>query len=116
MNTVLRSCKLPKSKHTQARKVTLRGLLSHTAGLGMRGYPGCPSGAPLPTVQQILEGKPSTFRKPVRVVQAQGTGFLYSGGGYMVVQLVLEDTTGRTLADLAQALIIDKLGMAHSIN
>jgi len=114
VNTVLRSWQIPKSKHTQERPVTLRGLLSHTSGLGARGYPGYPSGAPLPTLLQILEGKPPALSKPVRMVQAPGTGFLYSGGAYMVAQQMIEETTGRPLADLAQEMIFDKLGMADS--
>jgi CubicO group peptidase (beta-lactamase class C family) len=114
VNTVLRSWKLPKSKHTQERQVTLRGLLSHTAGLGPRGYLGYPSGAPLPTLLQILDGKPPAHAKPVRVKQAPGTGFLYSAGAYMVVQQMIEDVTGRPLADLAQEMIFDRLGMANS--
>jgi len=114
VNDVLRSWKLPKSKHTQERPVTLRGLLSHTSGMGVSGYPGYPAGAPLPGLKQILDGKPPALHKPVRVVQPPGTGFLYSGGAYMVAQQMIEDVTGRTLADLAQELIFDKLGMAHS--
>jgi CubicO group peptidase (beta-lactamase class C family) len=114
VNDILRSWKVPKSKHTLVRKVTLRGLLSHTAGLGVRGYPGYPSGVQLPTLQQVLEGKPPARSKPVRVEQAPGTGFLYSGGGYLAVQQMIEDVTGRSLAGLAQELIFDKLGMANS--
>ena len=62
VNDILRTWKLPKSKHTQVdgayRPVTLRGLLSHTAGVTPRGYPGYPLGKPLPTLRQILDGKP----------------------------------------------------------
>jgi CubicO group peptidase (beta-lactamase class C family) len=65
-------------------------------------------------LKQILEGKPPARSKPVRAVQAPGTGFLYSGGGYMVVQQMIEDVTGRSLADLAQELIFSRLGMAKS--
>jgi CubicO group peptidase (beta-lactamase class C family) len=114
VNTVLRSWQIPKSKHTQTCKVTLRGLLSHTAGLGVRGYLGYPSGAPLPGLRQILDGEPPAHSKPVRVVQAPGTGFLYSAGGYMVAQQMIEDVTSRLLADLAQEMIFGKLGMGDS--
>jgi CubicO group peptidase (beta-lactamase class C family) len=114
VNQQLRSWQLPKSKHTQERKVTLRGMLSHTSGLGPSGYPGYRAGEPLPTLKQILDGKPPAKRKPVRVVQVPGTGFLYSGGAYMVIQQMIEDVTGRPLADLAQEWIFDKLGMTHS--
>jgi CubicO group peptidase (beta-lactamase class C family) len=114
VNTILSSWKLPKSKHTLERPVTLRGLLSHTSGVGVYGYPGYPAGAPLPTLQQILDGKPPALHKPVRMKQAPGTGFLYSGGAYMMIQQMIEDVTGRPLADLAQEWIFHKLGMARS--
>jgi CubicO group peptidase (beta-lactamase class C family) len=65
-------------------------------------------------VQQILDGKSPALAKPVRMKQAPGTGFLYSGGAYIVVQQMIEDVTGRPLADLGQEWIFDKLGMAHS--
>ena len=118
-NDFLRSWKIPK-KYTRTDpdgvqpKVTLRGLLSHTAGMNIFGYPGYPSGSELPTLQQILNGKPPATSKPVRVVKAPGTAFKYSGGGYLVVQQMIEDVTGRPLAALAKEFIFDKLGMASS--
>lgn len=115
VNDALRSWKVPKSKHTLEKKVTLRGLLSHTAGLSGYGYLGYPSDAQLPTLQQILDGKPpANSKSTVRVKQVPGTGFRYSGGGYIVVQLMIEDVTGKSLAVLAKELIFDRLGMAHS--
>jgi CubicO group peptidase (beta-lactamase class C family) len=50
----------------------------------------------------------------VRVVQPPGKGFKYSGGGYLVVQQMIEDVTGRSLAVLAKEFIFDKLGMTSS--
>ena len=114
VNEVLRSWKVPENKHTQVHKVTLRGLLSHTAGVTIHGYLGYPSDAQLPTLQQVLNGEPPANSKPVRVKQTPGTAFSYSGGGYVLVQQMIEDVTGRSLAGLAQELIFDKLGMANS--
>jgi len=119
-NGFLRSWKIPKSKYTQVRPdgvhptVTLRGLLSHTAGMNIQGYRGYPSGRELPTLQQILNGEPPANSRPVRVAQAPGKAFKYSGGGYLVVQQMIEDVTGRPLAVLAKEFIFDKLGMANS--
>lgn len=119
-NEFLRSWKIPKSKFTQISpdgvqpKVSLRGLLSHSAGVNIFGYPGYPAGSDLPSLQQILNGQPPAISRPVRVVQAPGTAFKYSGGGYLIVQQMIEDTTGRSLADLAKEFIFDKLGMASS--
>ncbi len=58
VNEMMHSWKIPENKHTQVHKVTLRGLLSHTAGLTVYGYRGYPSDAQLPTLQQILNGEP----------------------------------------------------------
>ncbi len=114
VNEAMRSWQVPENEHTQVHKVTLRGLLSHTAGVTVSGYRGYPSDAQLPTLQQILDGEPPANSEPVRVMQAPGTAFSYSGGGYVVVQQLIEDVTGRSLVDLAQELIFDKLGMANS--
>lgn len=119
-NDFLHSWKIPKSKYTRVRpdgvtpKVTLRGLLSHTAGMGIHGYPGYPSGRQLPTLTQILNGEPPAFPRPVRVVREPGNAFQYSGGGYLVAQQIIEDVTGRPLAALAQEIVFSKLGMASS--
>jgi CubicO group peptidase (beta-lactamase class C family) len=114
VNEALRSWHIPENEHTKGRKVTLRGLLSHTAGLTVSGYRGYPSGAQLPTLQQVLNGEPPANSEPVRVMQAPGKGFCYSGGGYVLIQQLMEDVTSRSLADLAQELVFDKLGMTSS--
>jgi CubicO group peptidase (beta-lactamase class C family) len=121
VNEYLQTWKLPESDHTRVRRsgehpvVTLRGLLSHSAGVNIRGYRGYLSDRPLPTLQQILNGeKPPANSHPVRVTSKPGKAFKYSGGGYLVVQQIIEDVSGRPLAHLAQELIFDKLGMASS--
>jgi CubicO group peptidase (beta-lactamase class C family) len=114
VNEALRSWQIPENEHTQQHKVTLRGLLSHTAGLTVYGFRGYPAGQDLPTIQQILDGQPPANSDPVRVFQEPGAGQSYSGGGYTVMQQLLEDVTGQPFADLMQALVFDKLGMANS--
>ena len=114
VNEALHSWQVPENEHTLEHKVTLRGLLSHTAGLSVPGYLGYPSGSQLPSLQQVLDGEPPANSEPVRVMQAPGKGFSYSGGGYVLIQQLIEDVTGRSLNDLAKELIFDKLGMANS--
>lgn len=114
VNEALRSWQVPENEFTQVHKVTLRGLLSHTAGVTVSGFRGYPSEAQLPTMQQILDGEPPANSDPVRVMQTPGTGYSYSGGGYVLVQQLIEDVSGRPFAALAQELIFEKLGMANS--
>jgi CubicO group peptidase (beta-lactamase class C family) len=114
VNQALRSWQIPENEHTRTSKVTLRGLLSHTAGLTVYGYRGYPNGHDLPTLQQVLDGEPPANSDPVRVFQEPETAYSYSSGSDVVVQQLLMDVTGRPFADLLQELIFDKLGMAHS--
>ena len=114
VNVVLRSWKVPANKYTREHPVTLRGLLSHTAGVNISGYRGYPAGQPLPTLLQVLKGEEPAKSKPVRVMQAPGEVFKYSGGGYVILQQLLEDVSGKSLAALAQEIIFDKLGMPNS--
>lgn len=114
VNEALRSWQVPENEHTQTRKVTLRGLLSHTAGLTVYGFRGYPPGQKLPTLRQVLDGGPPANSDPVRVFQEPGTAYSYSGGSDVVVQQLLEDVTGEPFINLMQELIFDKLGMAHS--
>jgi len=114
VNAWLRSWKLPDNEHTLRQPVTLRALLSHTAGTTVHGFPGYASDAPLPTLQQILDGEPPANTKPVRVDIPVGTTFRYSGGGLMIVQQVLIDVTGERFPELMARLVLEPLGMSDS--
>jgi CubicO group peptidase (beta-lactamase class C family) len=114
VNAKLRSWKVPDNEFTQTEKVTLRRLLSHNAGLTVHGFPGYAQGAAVPGLAQVLDGKAPANTAAVRVNKVPGSGYRYSGGGYEVMQLLLEDVTGRRLEDLARELILDPLGMNRS--
>jgi CubicO group peptidase (beta-lactamase class C family) len=58
VNQYLESWKLPSNEFTQQAPVTLRGLLTHSAGVTVEGFRGYESGSPLPTPIQILDGEP----------------------------------------------------------
>ncbi|HEX6039072.1 serine hydrolase domain-containing protein [Longimicrobium sp.] len=114
VNTALRSWRVPENAFTAREKVTLRRLLSHGAGLTVSGFPGYPSGAPLPTTVQILDGQAPANTAPVRVDTLPGSLTRYSGGGMTVMQLMVEDVTGRPLAAYLGEAVLRPLGMMHS--
>ena len=91
INDALTSWKLPENELTRATPVTLRQLLSHTAGTTAHGFPGYAVGAPVPTLLQILDGASPANTEPVRVKVAPGTPFHYSGGGTIIAQQALVD-------------------------
>ena len=107
VNARLRSWKLP------GGAATLRQLLGHAAGTSVFGFAGYPAGAPLPSLPQILDGAPPANSEPVRVTGAAGR-FSYSGGGYEIVQLLVEDVTGKPFAEVARAELFEPLRMTAS--
>ncbi len=93
--------------------VTLRRLLSHTAGLSLHGYPGWGPTDPLPSLEASLSGA-TNGPGDVRLILQPGTGWRYSGGGYTLAQLVIEEVTGRPFASYLRERILRPLGMART--
>jgi len=116
VNEMLQSWKIPENDFTRDEKITLRRILSHTAGLTVHGFRGydVAGGEKIPTIQEVLDGVEPANSDPVRVDIVPGTKFRYSGGGYTVMQLLIEDTTGRPLFELADEVVFAPLGMTSS--
>jgi CubicO group peptidase (beta-lactamase class C family) len=114
VNRRLTSWHLPESLLIRDRPVTLRRLLGMTAGISVPGFFGYPPGTPLPTLEQILDGKPPARSPPVRVVAPPGTAESYSGGGYEVVEALIGDATGKPFTEVAATTVLQPLGMAAS--
>lgn len=94
--------------------VTLRQLLSHTAGFTVHGFPGYPTAKPLPTVTQILNGEAPTNTAKVEVNLLPSTQFRYSGGGTTVAQQVLVDVLGQPFPQMMHELVFAPLGLTNS--
>ena len=93
--------------------MTVRRLLSHTAGLSVHGYAGRPPEGPLPSISASLSGEAGgSF--PVELLEAPGRRWRYSGGGYSVLQLLVEELCARPFAEVMQAEVLGPLGMTAS--
>ncbi len=114
VNTKLLSWKVPDNAFTRTTKVTLRRLLSHTAGLSVGGFAGYKAGEPLPTEVQILNGEKPANNEAVRVISEPGKQFRYSGGGYVIVQRLLTDVTGQSFPALMNDLVFKPLAISRS--
>lgn len=110
----LRRWRIPEGPAGDEGSVTLRMLLSHTAGFDVHGFADYPPGAALPTVIQTLNGETPALGKPVERIERAGTRARYSGGGYMIVQALIEDAVGEQLDEIAQRLLFGPLGMTRS--
>lgn len=114
INRALKSWQLPAADAAEGEPVTLRELLSHTAGLGVPGFDGYAVGAPRPTLRQILDGTPPANSPPIRLNLKPGTLWRYSDGGYCVVQQLLIDTTGQDFPTLVHDRVLGPAGMTAS--
>jgi CubicO group peptidase (beta-lactamase class C family) len=114
INQYLSSWKVPASKFTDTEKVTLRRLLGHTAGMTVHGFPGYATDEQVPTLVQVLNGEKPANTAPIVVNTVPGTIIRYAGGGYEVMQLALQDVTGKPFPELLQELVLGPAGMIQS--
>ncbi|TLG78495.1 serine hydrolase domain-containing protein [Methylocystis sp. B8] len=99
---------------TKNHPVTLRWLLSMRAGVNVPGYPGYPPGAPTPDLAQILSGAPPATSPAVRVVDVPGRAYAYSGGGYEIVQALVEAKSGKSFEAAMRELVFGPAKMTES--
>ncbi|MBK6705908.1 MAG: serine hydrolase [Caulobacteraceae bacterium] len=91
-------------------QVTARRLLSHTAGLtdGL-GYGGFAPGQTVQRLEDSLthasDASPDADGR-LRVGAEPGENFLYSGGGYALLQLVIEEVSGEPFNDYMQRAVL----------
>lgn len=115
-NQYLKRWKFPVSQYSD--QVTIRHLLSHTGGLGdLFGYTGFLPGESIQSLEESLTlTKDSTSGKPrgVTVAREPGQNWLYSGGGYTVLQLLIEEVTQQSFSDYMEKAILKPLGMEKS--
>ena len=114
VNAKLVSWKIPGNEFTGTEKVTLRRLLSHSAGLTVQGFGGYPADAPVPTLVQVLDGQKPANSDAVRVDVVPGKIWRYSGGGYTVAQQLMMDVTGQPFPALLAELVLKPVGMEDS--
>ncbi len=112
----LKRWRLPKSDFDN-NKVTVRRLLSHTAGLSV--YPASASingylpGEKMPALEEALSRSYGSFGQ-LRVIREPGTSFEYTNGSYVILQLLIEDVTGQSFADYMQDNVFTPLGLTKT--
>jgi CubicO group peptidase (beta-lactamase class C family) len=114
INAYLVSWKLPENEFTEKEKVTLRRIMSHSAGLTVHGFHGYEPGLPVPTLVQVLDGAPPANSGPIRVDTIPGTIWRYSGGGTTIMQQAMIDVEGRPFPEIMEDKVLRPLGMMSS--
>ena len=114
VNAKLTTWKVPENPFTAAEKVTLRRLLSHSAGMTVHGFPGYDAAERMPTLVQVLDGTSPANTPPIRVDTTPGAIWRYSGGGFTVMQQMMIDVTGEPFPKYMQKTVLGPIGMTSS--
>ena len=114
LREILKSWRLPPSEFDETKAVTLREALSHTAGLNMPKFLGYRPGTPLPTAIQTLSGDAPANSGRLLLEAIPGSRWRYSGGGYLLIQQALEDTTQTPFRKLMREAVLGPAGMSSS--
>lgn len=114
VNKSLKTWAVPDNEFTKQKKVTLRGILCHSAGLTVGGFPGYDRDSILPTLRQILDGSKPANTPAIRVDVMPGSTWRYSGGGYTVMQQIMIDVTGKPFSMLLRETVLTPLQMTAS--
>ncbi len=112
VNNYLKSWQIPENEFTKKEKVTLRRLLTHQAGLPTTNFSEEDTG--YPTLINVLNGESPAINKPAIPELVPGTQWQYSNVGYDLIQLLLEDISGKTFSHIAQEIIFKPLNMKNS--
>jgi CubicO group peptidase (beta-lactamase class C family) len=114
VNNYLKSWKIPENGFTAGHPVTVRQLLNHTSGIGTHEGQVADPDKGIPSLLQVLEGQNPATTVPVRVEAQPGTKYAYSNGGYAVLQLLIEDVSGKPFAEYMQEAVLTPLQMSSS--
>lgn len=112
VNVYLKGWQIPDNEYTGEKKVTVRRLLTHSAGMTVHGFPGYQQKDSFPSIIQVLNGEGNTAK--ILVDTVPGSIWRYSGGGYTVMEKVVEDVSGLPLEEYMNKNILPAMGMDHS--
>lgn len=114
VNEQLKSWQIPENEFTKKKAITPELLLLHLGGLNVHGYHGYAVSDTIPTIIDILNGAGPANSEPMNVLFEPGTKWRYSGGGYTILQLLMEDVSGKSFPQLMKENLFDPLGIKNS--
>ena len=116
VNDKLVRWKIEENSITKNQPVTVKHLLSHSSGLtDDYGFLGYKPSSDIPTSLQILNNeKPSNGKKSLEIMTTPGEVERYSGAGFLILQLLIEDLSGQSFSDYVQQNIFGPLEMFNT--
>ncbi len=114
INLYLKDWQVEENEFTVEEKVTLRRILSHSAGLTVHGFGGYAFDDEVPSTVQVLNGEEPANSGRIYPDTIPGVQYSYSGGGYTIMQKMLCDLTGKAFPELMEEAVLSKVGMKSS--
>ncbi len=114
VNEQLKSWQIPENKFSKKKTITPELLLMHLSGLNVHGYHGYSVYDTIPTIIDILNGTSPANSEPMEVILEPRNKWKYSGGGYTVLQLLMEEVSGKSFPQLMKENLFDPLGIKNS--
>jgi len=114
INQQLKTWQLPENEFTKQKAVTPELLMLHLGGLNVPSFPGYSISDSIPDVTDILDGISPSNTEAVRALMVPNTKWSYSGGGYTVLQLLMEDVTGTSFPKLMKDYLFGPLQLRNS--
>lgn len=114
INSYLKSWKVPEIEFTKEKKVTIRNLLNHSAGIHPRGTGSYKINAKIPTLVEILNGIPPASNEPLTVNKEPGESVRFAYASYVPLQQMMLDVEGGTFPEIMHEFVLQPLGMNSS--
>lgn len=114
VNSLLTDWKIPDNQFTKQQAVTVAMLLNHSAGITTNTMGLYGPKETLPTLQQLLNGEKPAKQSAISIARLPGEKMQYSGAGYAILQLLLENLSGQPYDQYMTQHILKPLQLQHS--
>ena len=110
----LTSWHIPENSFSKESPVTVKNLLSHTAGVSSSEFPGYNPNDRLPTIVQALNAEAPAQNEKVKIISKPGSNYSYSNCGYWILDLLLEDVEKKKFETIIQEEVLTPLEMTNT--
>lgn len=102
-----------KTRHLM-QYVTVGLLVSHRSGLSQHGFAGYTGDTPLPGYTELSAGQPPAKSPRLRFLNFPGSQCTYSGGGFVILQILLGQIMAKPFPEIMQEMVLGPLKMNRS--
>jgi len=114
INSYLKSWKVPENEFTKEKKVTIKNLLNHSAGIHPRGTGRYNINEKIPTLVEILNGTSPATNEPITVNKEPSESVRFAYASYVPIQQMMLDVDGKAFPEIMHELVLQPLKMNNS--